>query len=436
MILDKNKECINRHELEEIQSDRLKKIVKYVYNNVKFYREKFDGEGIDIDRIKGIEDLAKLPFTSKEDLRDNYPYKLFAVPMEKISRIHASSGTTGKPVVVGYTNSDLDLWKEVVARSLSAYGITKEDIIHVSYGYGLFTGGLGLNNGGEQLGATIIPVSSGNTKKQIQILEDFGSTAIACTPSYALHIADIIEKEDIDRSKLKLKVGIFGAEPWTEAMRKQLKEKLNIKPYDIYGLSEIIGPGVSFECEELDGLHINEDYFLPEIIDPVTLEVLEEGKSGELVITTITKEGIPLIRYRTRDITKLNYKKCKCGRTLVRMEKCLARSDDMIIIRGVNIYPTQVESVLLESRNIEPHYLLVVDRVNNLDTLEILVEGKEELHMHGQKKIDEVSSLLKSKIQSVLGVSVKLNIVLPNTLERSSGKIKRVIDNRKICNLE
>ena len=431
MMLDNKKECMTRNEMTKIQNDRLIKTLRHVYSNVEFYKKKIDEAGIEIDSFRGIEDLSKISFTTKDDLRENYPYKLFSVPRNEIIRLHASSGTTGKPIVIGYTKADLETWAEVVERALVSYGVTKEDFVQVAYGYGLFTGGLGLNNGVERLGATVIPISGGNTKKQIQILEDFESSVIACTPSYALHLADVLEKEDIDKSKLKLKMGIFGAEPWTEGMRVELEKRLNIKAFDIYGLTEITGPGVSFECKELDGLHINEDYFFPEIVDPDTLEVLPEGSVGELVITTITKRGLPLIRYRTKDLTKLNYEKCKCGRTLVRMDKCLARSDDMLIIRGVNVFPTQIESILLEAYGVTPHYLLIVDRINNLDILEILVEGKQELFMSKHLKVENVEKILKDKIHAVLGLGVSLKIVEPDTIERSLGKAKRVIDKRK-----
>lgn len=430
MIANIKEECIDRQELRTIQYERLLKTINRVYNNVPFYKNKMDEMGITPESIKDIEDLSKLPFTTKDDLRENYPYNLFSVPMSEIVRIHSSSGTTGKPVIVGYTKSDLELWESVVERALVAYGVDKNDFVHVAYGYGLFTGGLGINNAVERLGGTVIPVSGGNTGKQIQIIEDFGSTVLACTPSYALYLADTIEKLDIDKSKLKLRIGIFGAEPWTEEMRGEIEKRLNIRALDIYGLSEIIGPGVSFECEKLNGLHISEDHFLPEIIDPETLEVLPEGSIGELVITTITKEGIPLIRYRTRDLTRLNYEKCECGRTLVRMEKCLGRSDDMLIIRGVNVFPTQVESVILETEGVAPHYLLIVDRKDNLDTLEILVEIKSGFKPHNDE-IENMQKRLKSKIESVLGISVDLKLVAPYTLERSMGKAKRVIDNRK-----
>jgi phenylacetate-CoA ligase len=351
--------------------------------------------------------------------------------MSEIVRLHASSGTTGKPTVVGYTRRDISTWSEVMARTLTCAGADRNDFIHVAYGYGLFTGGLGIHYGGEKIGASVIPVSGGNTIRQLQLLVDFGSTVLACTPSYALFLAEAIEDAKIKRDDLKLRVGVFGAEPWTENMRKEIESKLNIKAIDIYGLSEVIGPGVASECMMQEGLHISEDHFYPEIIDPVTLEVLPEGKTGELVFTTITKEGLPLIRYRTRDLTRLHYERCKCGRTMVRMEKCLGRSDDMLIIRGVNLFPSQVESVLLEMSEIKPHYLLIVDRLNNLDTLELQVEVDEAFF---QDKISQLQSLrqkIQTNLESALGLGIKVNLVEPKTIERSEGKSKRVIDKRK-----
>ncbi len=424
-------ECMNRDKLREVQSERLRDTIERVYFNVPFYRRKMQQLGLGPESIQTIDDINKLPFTTKDDLRDNYPFGLFAVPMSEIVRLHASSGTTGKPTVVGYSRRDIGTWSEVMARTLTAAGATRHDFIHVAYGYGLFTGGLGLHYGGEKIGASVIPVSGGNTKRQLQLMQDFGSTVLACTPSYALFLAEAIEESGIRRSDLKLRVGVFGAEPWTENMRKEIEEKLQIKAIDIYGLSEIIGPGVASECLFQQGLHINEDHFYPEIIDPKTLEVLPPGKTGELVFTTITKEGLPLIRYRTRDLTRLNYDQCNCGRTLVRMEKCLGRSDDMLIIRGVNVFPSQIESVLLEMSEIKPHYLLVIDRVNNLDELEIQVEVEEQFF---QDKIGQLMSLkqkIQNNLESSLGIAVKVTLVEPKTIERSEGKAKRVIDKRK-----
>ena len=347
---------MDREELRQVQSERLRKTVERVYFNVPFYRHRMQEAGLGPENIRTIDDISKLPFTTKSDLRDNYPYGLFAVPMSEIVRLHATSGTTGKPTVVGYTRNDISTWSEVIARTLTAAGASKNDFIQIAYGYGLFTGGLGLHYGGEKIGASVIPVSGGNTTRQIQLMHDFGTTILACTPSYALYIAEALQESGINRDELKLRAGVFGAEPWTENMRKEIEAKLRIKAIDIYGLSEVIGPGVASECQEQNGLHINEDHFYPEIIDPVTLEVLPEGSIGELVFTTITKEGLPLVRYRTRDLTRLTYEKCKCGRTLVRMEKCMGRSDDMLIIRGVNLFPSQIETVLLEMSEIKPHY--------------------------------------------------------------------------------
>jgi len=429
---DEHMECMNRNNLQEIQFKRLVETVKRVYTNVPYYRKKMQESGIIPEDIKSLDDLRKLPFTTKQDLRDNYPYGLFAVPMSEIVRIHASSGTTGKPTVVGYTKHDIGIWSEVMARTLVAAGADKHSFVQIAYGYGLFTGGLGVHYGAERIGASVIPISSGNTKRQIQIMVDFGTTVLACTPSYALYLAETMEEMGIDKSQLKLKSGVFGAEPWSENMRKEIESKLNIKAYDIYGLSEIIGPGVSFECEYQCGMHINEDHFLPEIINPETGEVLGEGEYGELVFTTITKEGLPLIRYRTRDITALHYDRCRCGRTLVRMEKVIGRTDDMIIIRGVNVFPSQIESVLLEMGEVEPHYQLIVDRVNNLDVLEVLVEVSERMFSDEVKKLEQLEKKITKAIEETLGISVKVRLVEPKTIERSEGKAKRVIDKRKI----
>ncbi|ADQ40991.1 Phenylacetate--CoA ligase [Caldicellulosiruptor acetigenus I77R1B] len=429
---DEHMECMDRNTLQEIQLKRLVETVKRVYTSVPYYRRKMQELGIIPEDIKSLDDLKKLPFTTKQDLRDNYPYGLFAVPLSEIVRIHASSGTTGKPTVVGYTKHDIGIWSEVMARTLVAAGADKHSFVQIAYGYGLFTGGLGVHYGAERIGASVIPISSGNTRRQIQIMVDFGTTVLACTPSYALYLAETMEEMGIDKSQLKLKSGVFGAEPWSENMRKEIESKLNIKAYDIYGLSEIIGPGVSFECEYQCGMHINEDHFLPEIINPETGEVLGEGEYGELVFTTITKEGLPLIRYRTRDITALHYDRCKCGRTLVRMEKVIGRTDDMIIIRGVNVFPSQIESVLLEMGEVEPHYQLIVDRVNNLDVLEVLVEVSERMFSDEVKKLEQLEKKITKAIEETLGISVKVRLVEPKTIERSEGKAKRVIDKRKI----
>lgn len=427
---NKQVETASREELEKIQSERLVKTVKRVYDNVPAYRKKMDEASVKPEDIKTVADLSKLPFTYKQDLRDNYPYGLFACPMSEVVRIHASSGTTGKQTVVGYTKNDLDMWDECAARAIVAAGGSKDDIVHVSYGYGLFTGGLGIHGGATKLGASVIPASTGNTARQLMMFKDFGSTILCCTPSYAMYLADSLEEHGLTKDDLKLKAGIFGAEPWTPGMRKQIEDKLGIVAHDIYGLSEVAGPGVSFDCECQNGLHINEDHFIPEIIDPETGEVLPYGETGELVFTCISKEALPLIRYRTRDITSLNIEKCACGRTLVRMSKVTGRSDDMLIIRGVNVFPSQVESVLLTIKEVAPYYQLVVDRINNLDTLEVRVEMNELLFSDSVKEISSVESEIRRKLDSVLGISAKVTLVEPFAIERSEGKAKRVIDKR------
>ena len=422
-----------REELRKLQSQLLVKQVKRVYENVECYRNRMDAAGIKPEDIHGIEDLSKLPFSYKRDLRDYYPYGLFAVPMKDIVRVHASSGTTGKRIVVGYTRNDLDMWAECVARMMTAVGLGTEDIVQVSYGYGLFTGGLGAHQGGEKLGATVIPMSSGNTALQIQTMVDFGATAICCTPSYALYLGEEAERLGVT-NQLKLKAGIFGAEPWTEEMRAQIEAKLGIKAYDIYGLSEILGPGVACECECQAGMHVWEDHFIPEIIDPDTGEVLPEGSTGELVFTTITKEGFPVIRYRTRDICSLNYEPCACGRTHVRMRKPTGRSDDMLIIRGVNVFPSQIEEVLLNvsHNDITPNYQIIVDRVNNADTFDVNVEMSEQLFADDIKSIEAIEKTITEKLRSTLGIGAKVHLVNPKSIQRSEGKAKRVIDKRKL----
>jgi phenylacetate-CoA ligase len=425
-------ECMPRSEMIEVQTERLTSTVNRIYCNVPFYRDRMQKAGIEPGDIKSLEDLKKLPFTNKEDLRDTYPYGMFAVPISDIVRIHASSGTTGKQTVVGYTRGDLDSWSEVVARSLCSAGANKESIVQIAYGYGLFTGGLGLHYGAEKIGASVIPISGGNTKRQLMVMKDFGTTILACTPSYALNMAETMEEMGIRKSDLKLKAGIFGAEPWTGNMRKEIEERLGIMAVDIYGLSEIMGPGVSVECTCRNGLHIQEDHFIPEIINPQTHEVLPEETSGELVFTTITKEGIPLIRYRTHDVSSLKYVKCECGRTLARMSKVTGRSDDMLIIRGVNVFPSQIESVLLETGETAPHYLLIVDRVDNLDILEIWVEMSQNMFSDKVRKIEELELKIRKDIVSILGINAKVRLVEPKTIERSEGKAKRVIDKRRI----
>ncbi|HEY6873475.1 MAG TPA: phenylacetate--CoA ligase [Geobacteraceae bacterium] len=426
-------ETLPRTALEALQLKRLKSTLARVYANVPFYRASFDKGGVTPDDVVSLDDLRKLPFTYKQDMRDSYPYGLFAVPMEDIVRIHASSGTTGKPTVVGYTRKDIDIWSELMARSFVAAGVHKGDIIHNAYGYGLFTGGLGAHYGAERLGASVIPMSGGNTKKQIMIMQDFGSTVLTCTPSYSLFMAEAAREEGVDFRALNLRIGIFGAEPWSEAMRDEIEAKLNLCAIDIYGLSEIMGPGVAIECHEAKrGLHVWEDHFIPEIINPDTGEVLPAGEKGELVITTITKEGIPLIRYRTRDITSIAYETCSCGRTHARIARMSGRSDDMLIVRGVNVFPSQIESILMGIEGVEPHYLLIVDRQDNLDTLEVQVEVDERLFSDEIKHLQTLAHTIEKEIKDLLGVTCKARLVEPRTIARSEGKAKRVIDNRKI----
>lgn len=428
---NENMECATKDEMKALQSFRLSQTVRKVYNNVPYYRERMEKAGVTPDDIHSVEDLKKLPFTMKQDLRDTYPYGLFAVPMEDVVRVHASSGTTGKQIVVGYTQHDLDVWSECCARALTAAGATNKDFMHVSYGYGLFTGGLGLHGGAEKVGMTVIPVSTGNTNRQINIIKDFGSTYICCTPSYTLYLAETMEEMGITKDDIKLKAGLFGAEPWTEEMRHEIEEKLGLKALDIYGLTEIIGPGVAFECSEQSGMHINEDHFIAETIDPDTGEVLPEGTQGEIVFTCISKEAFPLLRYRTRDIGILKREKCSCGRTLIKMMKPAGRSDDMLIIRGVNVFPSQVESVLLQLGNTAPYYQLIVDRVNNTDTLEIQVEISPEMFSDTVKSLEDQEKIIKSAVESTLGIAAKIRLVEPKTIQRTEGKAIRVIDKRK-----
>jgi len=419
------------HEIRALQSLRLFQTVRHAYNNISFYKKKFDEMGLTPDDIQSIDDLHKLPFTYKQDLRDNYPYGLFAVPQDQIVRIHASSGTTGKQTVVGYTANDLVTWSDCCARALTAAGGDSSDYVHVSYGYGLFTGGMGLHYGAERIKATVIPASVGNTQRQIQVIRDFGSSLICCTPSYAIVLGETMRDMGISTSELKLKAGIFGAEPWTEEMRHKIESLLNIKAYDIYGLSEVMGPGVSFECSQQTGMHVNEDHFIPEIINPETGEVLPDGEQGELVFTAITKEALPLLRYRTRDIASLSRKKCSCGRTLIKMTKPAGRTDDMLIIRGVNVFPSQIESVLL-NLGMAPHYQLIIDRVNNLDVMEVLVEMNQDMEFDAVRLVEKTEARIKAAIDSTLGISAKVHLVSPKTIERSEGKSKRVVDKRKL----
>jgi phenylacetate-CoA ligase len=433
MILDIGFETMPREDLEAIILRRLKATIDRVYANVAFYRKKFEENNLTPNDIQSLEDLKRIPFTVKEDLRDNYPFGMFAVPMDNVVRIHASSGTTGKPTVVGYTARDVNTWAELMARSLAAGGATREDIIHNAYGYGLFTGGLGIHYGAEKLGASVIPVSGGNTKRQIVIMKDFGPTILTATPSYALHLSEVAEDMGVSFEDFKVKFGIFGAEPWSENMREEIERKLNLVAVDIYGLSEVIGPGVAIECHEgKQGLHIFEDHFIPEIINPATGEVLPYGETGELVFTTITKEAFPVIRYRTRDITSLNPEPCICGRTHIRMNKVSGRTDDMLIIRGVNVFPSQIESVLMEMEEVEPHYQLIVDREDKLDTLTVLLEVGERLFSDEVRHLQERERKIAKNIKDYLGVSAKVKLVEPKAIARSEGKAVRVIDNREI----
>ena len=429
MVWDKN-EQLSREEMRALQGKRLHDTVERVYHAVEPYRLRMQAAGITPDDIQTVDDLKKLPFTYKQDLRDNYPFGLFAVPMDDVVRIHASSGTTGKQTVVGYTRKDLETWGGVMARTFTAGGITKKDIGHISYGYGLFTGGLGAHGGSETIGCATVPVSTGNTSRQIKILQDFGCTFICCTPSYALYIAETLEEMGIDPASLPLRVGFFGAEPWTENMRKEIESRLKITTRDIYGLSEVIGPGVAFECECQNGLHISEDHFIPEIIYPETGEVLPEGSAGELVFTCITKEALPLIRYRTHDVSRLITEPCACGRTLIKMTKPAGRTDDMLIIRGVNVFPSQIESVLLEYAAAAPYYLLVVDRVGILDTLEVQVELTEEAFSDQVRGLEKLGKDIRRSIESTLGIAVQVKLVEPRTLPRVEGKAKHILDKR------
>lgn len=424
-------ETAPREKIIALQNERLAATVRRVYENVPFYRNKMEQAGVTPDDIRTIDDLHKLPFSYKQDLRDTYPYGLFAVPLKDVVRLHASSGTTGKQIVVGYTRNDLDVWDECVARALTAAGCTDEDIVHVSYGYGLFTGGLGADGGAKRIGATTVPVSSGNTQRQVTILKDFGSTILCCTPSYALHIAEVLYASGYTKDDIKLKAGVFGAEPWTNEMRRKIEEMLGLTAYDIYGLTEIIGPGVAFECKEQTGMHVNEDHFIVEVIDPDTGEVLPEGTQGELVFTCITKEAFPILRYRTRDIGVITRGKCSCGRTLVKMTKPRGRTDDMLIIRGVNVFPSQIETVLLD-KGYTANYQIVVDRANNFDSIEVQVEISNEIFSDTVRGLAERAKDLAAALKTILGVSAKVTLLEPNSIPRSEGKAVRVIDKRKL----
>jgi phenylacetate-CoA ligase len=433
MLWNEEFETLPRPALEALQLKRLKNLVERVYAAVPYYRGKMDEAGVKPADIRKLGDLNRLPFTTKEDLRINYPFGLFAVPFEQVVRIHASSGTTGKPTVVGYTKHDIDSWAELMARTLSAGGAHKGDVVHNSYGYGLFTGGLGAHYGAERLGAAVIPISGGNTKRQIMIMQDFGSTVLMCTPSYALNMADVMREMGVDPSSLKLRVGLFGAEPWSENMRTEIEKRLGIKAIDIFGLSEVMGPGVASECiEEQRGLHVFEDYFIPEIINPETGEPLPAGESGELVFTTLTKEAFPVIRYRTKDISKLIPEPCSCGRTFYRMQRITGRTDDMLIIRGVNVFPSQIEHVLMSIEGVEPHYQIFVDREGALDVMEVQVEVSEHIFSDEIKVLEGLGRRIEREIKDLLGTTCKIKLVEPRTIQRSEGKAKRVIDNRRL----
>ncbi len=433
MIYSDELETMPKEALEALQLKRLQSMVERVYNLVPFYKQKLDEHNVKPEQIKTLDDLKRLPFTTKQDLRDNYPFGMFTLPLDQVVRVHASSGTTGKPTVVGYSKRDIAVWSELMARSFAACGVSKGDVIQNAYGYGLFTGGLGAHYGGEKLGATVIPISGGNTKKQIMIMKDFGSTVLTATPSYALYLAETLREMGIEKKDLRLRVGVLGAEPWSEEMRNNIEEKLGIDALDIYGLSEIMGPGVAVECKEAkNGLHIWEDAFIPEIIDPETGEVLKDGEEGELVITTIQKDVIPLIRYRTRDITRIIKEPCICGRTHRRIKRIKGRSDDMLIIRGVNIFPSQIEALLMETEGVEPHYQIIVDRVNNLDVLEVKVEVSEKIFSDEIKHLQNLQKKIEKDVKDLYGINIKVTLAEPKSLTRFEGKAKRVIDNRKI----
>jgi len=433
-MFNKEIESMPEKKMKELQLKRLKWSVNHAYTNVPFYKKKFDAAGFHPDQLKSLDDMKRVPFLTKQDMRDNYPYGLFAVPLSKVVRVHASSGTTGNATVVGYTKSDVNVFAEVVARCLAAYGVSENDVIQNAYGYGLFTGGLGLHYGSEKLGALTVPISGGNTPRQLMLFKDFGTTVLCSTPSYALNVADYIETKmpDFKIESTKLRVGVFGAEPWSEAMRAEIEKRLKIDAYDIYGLSEVIGPGVSCECSAKSGLHVHEDHFYVEIIDPDTGEVLPEGTKGEIVYTSLTKEAFPGIRYRSRDISMLYHDNCSCGRTLVKMEKVSGRSDDMLIIRGVNVFPSQVETILMEAEGTEPHYQIIVDRKGSMDDIEVMVEVNEKIFSDELKVLNNLSKNIADRFRSVLGITAKVTLVEPQTIPRSEGKAVRVVDKRKI----
>ena len=424
-------ESMSVAKLKELQLERLKWSVRHAYDNNPYYHKKFEAAGFHPDQLKSLDDMRRIPFLTKQEMRDNYPYGLFAVPMRNVVRVHSSSGTTGNATVVGYTKADIDLWATLMARTMAAAGASADDIVQVAYGYGLFTGGLGAHYGAEKLGATTVPISGGNTDRQLLILKDFGTTMLACTPSYAINMADHAAKMgNFDFRKTKLRRGIFGAEPWTNEMRREIENRMGIDAYDIYGLSEVIGPGVSCECSAKNGLHVNEDFFIVEIIDPETGEVLPEGSQGEIVYTSLTKECCPVIRYRSRDITRIHRESCSCGRTFIKMDKVSGRSDDMLIIRGVNVFPSQIEALLVDIEGVEPHYQIIVDRKGALDEIEVMVEVEEKIFSDELKVMNALKEKIAGKMRSILGISARITLVEPQGIERSQGKAKRVIDRR------
>ncbi len=430
MIWNKEAECMSQTDKEKLQLERLQKVVKQAYDNVPYYKKRFDEVGIKPEDIKTLKDIEKLPFTSKTDLREAYPFQMFAVHEEDIVEVHTSSGTTGKPTVSGYTRNDLNIWGEVMARALAMAGAGRKDYIQNAYGYGLFTGGMGVHYGAQKIGATVVPISAGNTMRQLELMQDFGTTILTCTPSYALYLAEVAENEGIKKEDIKLKAGVFGAEMWTEEMREALERKLNIDAQNIYGLTEIIGPGVAMECKDKGGLHISDDHFYPEIIDSNTLETLKEGEKGELVLTTLTREGMPIIRFRTKDITALRKGTCSCGRTLIKMDRITGRTDDMLKIRGVIVFPSQIEKALLKIEGLEPHYQIVVTRPEHLDEIEVLVENSEKLFSDEVKHVEQAKRMIENYIHSEIGLRVNVTLVEPQSIPRSEGKAVRVIDKR------
>lgn len=432
MIWNPDYETLSEAELKRLQDERLGTLVDMLYRRVEFFRSKMDATGVKPGEVRGIGDLARLPFTTKDELRSGYPFNLLAVDLREIVEIHTSSGTTGKPVVDAYTAGDLDTWAETMARTLSAGGATRHDIVQNAYGYGLFTGGLGVHYGARRIGATVLPISGGNTKRQVELLRDFGTTILTCTPTYALYLAEALREEGLSPGDMGLRAGFFGAEPWSDTMREEIQAKLGLAAYDIYGLTEIIGPGVSFECECQEGLHVNEDLFYPEIVDPATGRVLPDGQKGELVITTLTKQGTPILRYRTRDITYLDRSPCPCGRTTVRMHRLLGRTDDMLIVRGVNVFPSQIEEVILGIEGVEPHYQIIVDRRNQLDSLEVQVEMTESLFSDEIRDLERTEKLIESRLYGTLNIHSRVKLVEPKTIARSEGKAKRIVDKRQI----